>query len=89
MEPEDLELLYQIENNPALWKVGVTNVPYSRYLLRDYLARATGDIFTDRQVRLVVENEEGTAIGLIDMMNYEPQHHRADGHSSRDGAGAP
>ena len=78
MEPEDLELLYQIENNPALWKVGVTNVPYSRYLLRDYLARATGDIFTDRQVRLVVENEEGTAIGLIDMMNYEPQHHRAE-----------
>ena len=39
MEPEDLELLYQIENNPALWKVGVTNVPYSRYQLRDYLAR--------------------------------------------------
>ena len=78
MEPEDLELLYQIENNPALWKVGVTNVPYSRYQLRDYLARATGDIFTDRQVRLVVENEEGTAVGLIDMMNYEPQHHRAE-----------
>ena len=78
MEPEDLELLYQIENNPSLWKVGVTNVPYSRYQLRDYLARSTGDIYTDRQVRMVVENGEGVAIGLIDMMNYEPQHHRAE-----------
>ena len=56
MEPEDLELLYHIENNRDLWKVGATNVPYSRYVLRDYIARATGDIYTDRQVRQIIEN---------------------------------
>ena len=52
MEPEDLELLYQIENEPELWQVGCTNVPYSRYLLRDFITRSTGDIYTDKQVRL-------------------------------------
>ena len=30
LEPEDLDMLYQIENNRELWSVGVTNVPYSR-----------------------------------------------------------
>ena len=28
MEPEDLDVLYQIENNQKLWDVGTTNVPY-------------------------------------------------------------
>ena len=29
MEPEDLDLLYKIENDRQLWNVGNTNVPYS------------------------------------------------------------
>ena len=41
IEPEDLDLLYQIENNTELWQVGATNVPYSRYTRR-YLCRPTG-----------------------------------------------
>ena len=43
MEPEDLELLYQIENDESLWGVSTTNVPYSRYALHDYMAHASGD----------------------------------------------
>ena len=35
LEPEDLDMLYQIENNRQLWDVGTTNVPYSRYALHD------------------------------------------------------
>ena len=33
IEPEDLDLLYRIENDRELWNVGTTNVPYSRYTL--------------------------------------------------------
>ena len=36
LEPEDLELLYRWENNPAWWDVGNTLAPYSRYLLLYY-----------------------------------------------------
>ncbi len=78
MEPEDLELLYQIENNRSLWKVGVTNVPYSRYMLHEYIAHATGDIFTDKQVRMMIEDESSRVVGVIDLMNFEPQHQRAE-----------
>ncbi len=78
MEPEDLDLLYQIENNMQLWNVGSTNVPYSRYVLHDYIAHASGDIYTDKQVRLIVDDDEHNAIGIVDIVNFSPQHKRAE-----------
>ena len=44
LEPEDLEILYTIENNQSEWNVGATNVPYSRYVLRDYIANTASGI---------------------------------------------
>ena len=78
MEPEDLDVLYQIENDPGTWCVGVVNVPYSRYLLHDYIANATGDIYADKQVRLMIENVEGTCVGMVDLVNFDPRHSRAE-----------
>ena len=78
MEPEDLDVLYQIENDPGTWCVGIVNVPYSRYLLHDYIANATGDIYTDKQVRLMIENVEGTCVGMVDLVNFDPRHSRAE-----------
>ena len=78
MEPEDLDLLYEIENDQSLWKVGVTNVPYSRYTLRDYIAHTTGDIYADRQMRLIIEDSEHQTVGILDLINFEPQHQRAE-----------
>lgn len=78
MEPEDLDVLYRIENDVRLWNVGATNVPYSRYALHDYIANASGDIYTDRQVRLMIENEQGYVVGIVDIVNFDPQHLRAE-----------
>lgn len=78
MEPEDLDLLYSIENDPDCWGVSTTNVPYSRYVLHDFVARSSGDIYTDRQVRLIVELDDGTPVGLADLMNFDPRHMRAE-----------
>ena len=78
LEPEDLDLLYTIENDMSLWDVGITNVPYSRYVLHDYIAQAKDDIYSDRQVRLIVENEDGEVVGMADVVNFDPQHRRAE-----------
>ena len=78
MEPEDLELLYQIENDQELWEVGTANVPYSRYALNNYVMCAANDIYTDKQVRLVMENEEKKVVGLLDILNFDPRHLRAE-----------
>lgn len=78
MEPEDLDLLYRIENDQELWCLGATNVPYSRYALHDYVANSTGDIYADKQVRLIIENEEHETVGLADLTNFDPKHLRAE-----------
>ena len=78
MEPVDIEFLYYMENDRSIWNVGVTNVPYSRDLLAGYIAATTGDIYADKQVRLMVENEAGETIGIVDLTNFSPQHHRAE-----------
>ena len=79
MEPEDLDLLYSIENDPDVWDVGVSNVPYSRYVLRDFIAQSSGDAYTDGQVRLIVETVEGgEVVGVADLVNYSPKHCRAE-----------
>ena len=77
LEPEDLELLYTIENDMAMWNVGNTNVPYSRYDLRDYILNQQHDIYKDGQVRFVVE-DSARAVGLVDLFNFSPRDLRAE-----------
>lgn len=78
IEPEDLDILYHIENNRELWNVSTSNVPYSRYLLHDYVANCKNDIYTDRQVRMMVENEQGQVVGVADLVNFDPANLRAE-----------
>jgi diamine N-acetyltransferase len=78
IEPEDLDLLYRIENDVNLWNVGITNVPYSRYALHDYIANASGDIYTDHQVRMIIENAKHEVVGIVDIVNFDPGNRRAE-----------
>ena len=78
MEPEDLDLLYKIENDVTLWGIGNTNVPYSRYTLHDYIANASGDIYADRQVRLLIENGDGEIVGIVDIVDFDAKNRKAE-----------
>ncbi len=78
LEPEDLAFLYQLENDASLWTVGNTLAPYSRYVLRQYIAESHRDIYELKQLRLIIEmNETGKAIGLIDLFDFDPHHRRS------------
>lgn len=74
-EPSDLEMLYGWENDVSVWNVTNTYIPYSRYTLQKYLD-SVQDIYSDKQLRLVIENETGP-VGMIDLFDYEPFHQRA------------
>ena len=78
MEPEDLDALYGIENDVEVWNVGNASVPYSRYVLHDYIANSSNDIYHDGQVRLIVENGEGIMVGMVDVFDFNAQHRRAE-----------
>lgn len=78
MEPEDLDLLYRIENDETMWGMSLTNVPYSRFVLHEFMSETTGDIYTDKQVRLIVEDEQHQPIGLADIMKFDPKNQKAE-----------
>lgn len=78
IEPEDLDILYDIENDKELWNVGCTNVPYSRFTLHNYIADCANDIYTDKQLRLMIVNQEGEVVGIVDLVNFDPRHQRAE-----------
>lgn len=78
LEPEDLEFLYQIENDVNFWEVSHTQVPFSKFLLKQYLENAHLDIYEAKQLRLIIEEKEiKKPIGMIDLFDFNPQHQRA------------
>ena len=78
LEPEDLEFLFAVENDELFWEVSSTVAPFSKDLLKHYLANAHQDIYEAKQLRLViVDATSGKKIGLIDLFDFNPQHNRA------------
>ncbi|ARV16773.1 GNAT family N-acetyltransferase [Polaribacter sp. SA4-12] len=78
LEPEDLDFLYQIENNEAFWEVSHTQTPFSKYILKQYLENAHLDIFEAKQLRLLIEEKSTKKqIGTIDLFDFNPSHKRA------------
>lgn len=79
LEPTDLDTLYRWENDTALWSVSDTIAPYSRKALWDYLENYTGDIYAQRQLRLMITLEtDGTPVGTIDFFNFDPLNNRSE-----------
>ena len=79
IEPEDLEILYTLENDTDMWDISSVHVPYSRYTLKQFIAKGTHDIYTDRQLRLMIESvDDGTVAGIVDLIEFNPYHHRAE-----------
>lgn len=78
LEPEDLDFIYTIENNEAIWQISNTQTPYSRFILREYLKNSHQDIYTAKQLRLVICKKKcATPIGLIDLFNFDAKNNRA------------
>lgn len=78
IEPEDLEFLFETENNEMFWEVSHTQKPFSKFLLRQYLENSHLDIFEAKQLRLVItEKINNACIGMIDLFDFNPQHKRA------------
>ena len=77
-EPEDLELMYAMENDTTLWCAGNATLPYSRYTLRAYLEQSRQDLLSERQARFVIELSDGNCAGMIDLADYDPINSRAE-----------
>lgn len=82
LEPSDIDVIYSWENNTDHWKVSNTQAPFSRHVLKQYIDAAHQDIYSAKQLRLVIDAfAEGTPVarpvGCIDLFDFEPNHLRA------------
>ena len=77
LEPEDIELLYEWENDSSIWEVSNTKTPFSRHILAQYIKESHRDIYEAKQLRLVIETKNGIPVGAIDLFDFEPYHQRA------------
>jgi diamine N-acetyltransferase len=78
LEPEDLELLYEWENNDKNWVISNTITPFSRFILKRYLEESHKSIYETGQLRLMIDYiPENATIGTIDIFDFDPFHKRA------------
>lgn len=77
LEPEDIDFLYRLENDPEVWEISGTTTPYSRHVLRNYLENSHRDIYEIKQLRLCICDQEDQVLGLIDLFDFDPKNRRA------------
>ena len=77
LEPEDIDILFSVENDSSLWKYSNRNETYSKYTLKKYIKIQNQDISESRQKRFVLSNNEKNVLGFIDLFDFEPYHRRA------------
>ena len=78
LEPEDLELLYEWENNFSYWVISNTLTPFSKFTLKRYLKNSHKNIYETGQLRLMINHiADKIAIGTIDIFDFDPFHKRA------------
>ena len=78
-EPDDLELLFKIENDTALWPVSCNTAPYSRHQIAKYIKESSHDFYTDRQIRFIIADEQSSLpMGCIDLTDIDPYNGRAE-----------
>lgn len=78
LEADDLDFLYALENDPAVWGVSDTLAPVSRHTLRQYLDSAGADFHEVRQLRLVLcAQATREPVGTVDIFDFNPLHQRA------------
>jgi len=76
LEPGDIEMLLNIENDKEFWKYSNQREPFSRNLLELYIAQQQQDIFEVKQRRYILTNYSQKLLGIIDLFDFEPFHRR-------------
>ncbi len=73
VEPTDVDLMYRWENDPSVWRVSGTIMPFSRSMLERFLEEQRCDIFQSRQLRLIIETlADSHPVGTLDLFEFDP-----------------
>ncbi len=82
LEPADINLMYEWENDTSIWPVSGTLTPFSRYTMEQFVKHAHQDIYTSKQLRMAIDKKASNGspaetVGYIDLFDFEPTHLRS------------
>lgn len=79
LEPDDIDILYCIENDTEEWGSSSSCTPCSRYVLNNYICNSAHDFLIDGQLRLAIERfEDNAVVGMIELFDHNPLLHKAE-----------
>jgi diamine N-acetyltransferase len=76
MRDADLEFILDWENRPELDYLGDEHEPLTAAQISDFINHSTGDIYTDGQLRLMIDYDAKT-VGCIDLFTFDSYKLRA------------
>lgn len=78
VEPSDIHLLYDIENDNAPADLSPYPAPVSRYMIEQYIAAYTADFNDAGELRLIIARaDDGLGIGTLDITDYDRRNRHA------------
>ena len=78
VEPTDVDLMYEVENDTDAWRYSDTVSPLSIQLLTDYALSYDADPFSAGQLRLIItEKTSDKPVGIADLYSISQRHRHA------------
>ncbi len=78
-EPEDINLLFEWENDPSIWELSNALIPVSRHTIEQFIQDSRLDIYQTKQFRYMIDlaiSKGKETIGTIDLFDFDPFHKR-------------
>ncbi len=72
IEHYDLDIIHKWENDSSIWQISNTIAPFSKHVIKQFIDNSQYDIFTTKQLRLMIDKENGETIGTVDLFDFEP-----------------
>lgn len=77
LEPQDLDYLFQTENEVQIWNLSDTLIPFSKRTLKEY-ANSIHDLAAQKQFRFIIQLKDSKKqIGMVDLFDYDAINARA------------
>jgi diamine N-acetyltransferase len=77
VELTDKSIIYNWENDSEQWPISFTSKPFSSETIEQYISNDAYDIYTTKQLRLMICLLDQTIVGCIDLYEFDPRNQRA------------
>jgi diamine N-acetyltransferase len=77
VELSDKSVIYNWENDTDQWPISFTTKPFSSETIEQYISTDAYDIYTTKQLRLMVCLPDNTLLGCVDLFDFDPRNQRA------------